>query len=295
MTLAIAAALSALVIADAVTPAAALLAHRTGCVAHANPDVPAHVRTIPLLGGAAILAGLAPWLAVAIAWDPRWWALAGAMAPVLALGAYKDRVASPVAPGAQLVVQALAAAILWAGGFRCGAVASAPLDAALTIGLAVVVLNAWNFIDIMDGLAAAVAAATTTCFVIGGGAPAVIAAALAGASLGYLRHNWPPARIFMGDLGSFAIGMTFVALILDETRRGGSLVLGLATMIVPLADLAFTTTSRIAAGKSPLIGGAEHLPLRLVARGWSGVRVNLVAAAVAATAGLAIALALARQ
>jgi UDP-N-acetylmuramyl pentapeptide phosphotransferase/UDP-N-acetylglucosamine-1-phosphate transferase len=274
------AALAAMIVAHAVTPAAGRLAHRVGCVAHANPDVPTHRRAVPLLGGLAIVAGLAPWLAVAAVREPRWVALAIALVPLVALGAYKDRVERPVAPVAQLIVQAIAAGVLWAGGFRVagGGVFG---SAGLTIALAIVVINAWNFIDILDGLAASVAAASAVSFALGG---SVVAAALAGASIGYVRHNWPPARIFMGDVGSFTIGLTFVALILDRPSGcGGAAML---TMIVPLGDFAFTVVSRIAAGKSPMAGGAEHLPLRLIARGWSGVRVNVVACAVAIAAGV---------
>ena len=276
---------AAAVIAERVTPHAAALALRARCVAHPSPHVPTHTRAMPLLGGVAIVAGVAPWIAIAAAIDPRWCALPAALIPIAALGVYKDRVQAPVSPIAQLAVQAAAAACLWWGGLRVGARAGA-IDLAATVALVVAIVNAWNFLDVIDGLAASVAApAAIALAALGDRAAALVAIALAGAALGYLRHNWPPARVFMGDLGSFGLGATFAALVL--AGGGRTRAASLLALIVPLGELAFTIASRIAAGRSPLRGGGEHASLRLLRRGWPSARIDTLAGAITAAAGLA--------
>jgi UDP-GlcNAc:undecaprenyl-phosphate GlcNAc-1-phosphate transferase len=268
----------AFAVADRATPWAAAVARRRGFVARANPDVPTHVAIVPLLGGVAIVAALAPAIAIA-----RWWGLAGALAVLVALGAYKDRVDRAVSPAAQLAVQTVAACALWAGGFRVG-LASPAADLVATIVVVLAIVNAWNYIDIVDGLAASVAAAAAALFVATGDrSAALIAAALCGGTLGYLRHNWAPARVFMGDVGSFAIGIAFSALALDAIAGGRRA--SLAALIVPLGDLAITTCVRASAGISPFRGGPEHVPLRLLARGWTAPQIALAASAVTLAAG----------
>lgn len=252
---------AAAIVAERVTPWAARLAVRLGCVAHPNPDVPSHDQVMPLLGGLAMLAGLAPWLAAAAIADHRWLGVIGAIAIVGVLGAYKDRVERPVRPAVQLVVQAGAMGVLAVSGFDLGVGGWVAM-----VGLGVVAINAWNFIDVMDGLFAGVAAMSALAFAGGGGSGGLVAAALAGACIGYLRHNWPPARLFLGDLGAFSIGAVFVALLADAIRDAGSPA-PLLAIAVPLFELGATVAIRLAAGRAPWRGGPEHMALALARRG----------------------------
>ena len=173
----------------------------------------------------------------------------------------------------------------------------------LTIVITVVVINAVNFVDGLDGLAAGVgliAAAAVMFFSIGllgeqGGdvsayPPAMIAAALAGACLGFLPHNFHPARIFMGDSGSMLIGLMLAAASTSASGRIGLaaygtkdmlallspvLVVG-AIMFIPVLDLLLAIVRRTRAGRSPFSPDKMHLHHRLLQIGHSHRRVVLV-------------------
>jgi UDP-GlcNAc:undecaprenyl-phosphate GlcNAc-1-phosphate transferase len=291
--------LLAAVLCAALTPLAGRLATRLGIVAGANPDVPTHTRPVPLLGGVAIVAGVAPVLAMAAAADPRWRALVLALVPLVLLGLYKDWAERPLSPILQLVVQGVAAGVLVWGGLRLDVLPHPAADAAASVFLCLWIVNSWNFIDVMDGLAASVAVVCAVTFALaaahlGDRTAAAVSLAVAGGALGFLLHNRPPARIFMGDVGSFSLGLSFAALVLAMSSDVGSGAGALFLVAVPLADVAFSSLVRIRAGRSPLAGGAEHLCLRLLARGWKGP-VIVAAASLAAAAGGTAGLFLLRQ
>lgn len=173
----------------------------------------------------------------------------------------------------------------------------------LTVVITVVVINAVNFVDGLDGLAAGVgliAAAAVAFFSIGllqeqGGdvsayPPAMIAAALAGACLGFLPHNFHPARIFMGDSGSMLIGLMLAAASTSASGRIGLaaygtkdllallspvLVVG-AIMFIPVLDLLLAIVRRTRAGRSPFSPDKMHLHHRLLQIGHSHRRVVLL-------------------
>jgi hypothetical protein len=101
---------------------------------------------------------------------------------------------------------------------------------------------------------------------------AAAAAAVAGACLGYLVHNFPPARLFMGDMGALALGFALAALALGLTphqRVPLSAAVPVLALGVPIFDTTLVTISRLRAGRSPLVGGTDHLSHRLLARGFS--------------------------
>ena len=172
----------------------------------------------------------------------------------------------------------------------------------LTVFLCVLLINAINFVDGLDGLAAGVGliAATAICaFSLGllaqnGGdvnayPPALIAAVLAGACLGFLPHNFQPARLFMGDSGSMLIGLMLAA---ATTSASGhtpgvstpSTTLALLTPVivvgavvfVPLLDLLLAVVRRTRAGRSPFAPDKMHLHHRLLEIGHSQRRAVLL-------------------
>ncbi|QCQ90578.1 MraY family glycosyltransferase [Rhodococcus sp. SGAir0479] len=173
----------------------------------------------------------------------------------------------------------------------------------VTVAVAVVMINAMNFVDGLDGLAAGlglIASLAICAFSVGllhdqGGdvsayPPAMIAAALAGACLGFLPHNFQPARIFMGDSGSMLIGLTLAAVSTSASGRislsayGSRDLLGLlsplllvgAVMFIPILDLLLAIVRRTRAGVSPFSPDKMHLHHRLLQIGHSHRRVVLL-------------------
>jgi UDP-GlcNAc:undecaprenyl-phosphate GlcNAc-1-phosphate transferase len=145
----------------------------------------------------------------------------------------------------------------------------------------VLIINAFNFLDNMDGLSAGIAALVSSILlsaaVVSGqifvGAFAVVFIA---ALLGFLVFNFPPARIFMGDAGSMVIGCVVAILSLrttyyHEARSGRwyAVFMPLLVMAVPLYDFISVTLLRLSQGKSPFVGDTQHFSHRLKKRGLS--------------------------
>ncbi|ADG77878.1 hypothetical protein TPAU25S_01609 [Tsukamurella paurometabola] len=173
----------------------------------------------------------------------------------------------------------------------------------LTVLLTVATINALNFIDGLDGLLAGVAAIAALSILVfsvglmldsGGDAPsyppAMIAAALFGACMGFLPHNFQPARIFMGDSGSMLLGLTLAAAATSATGRISAnaygatdmftlllpLLLAVAVMFVPMLDLLLAVVRRTRAGVHPFTADKMHLHHRLLQLGHSQRRVVVV-------------------
>lgn len=143
----------------------------------------------------------------------------------------------------------------------------------------VLIINAFNFLDNMDGLSAGIAviascilfaAAAISGQVFVGG----LALVLIGTLLGFLVFNFPPAKIFMGDAGSLVVGF-FVAILTlrttyyreAESGRWYAVLMPLLVMAVPLYDFISVTLLRISQGKSPFVGDTQHFSHRLKKRG----------------------------
>lgn len=143
----------------------------------------------------------------------------------------------------------------------------------------VLIINAFNFLDNMDGLSAGIAviascilfaAAAISGQVFVGG----LALVLIGTLLGFLVFNFPPAKIFMGDAGSLVVGF-FVAILTlrttyyreAESGRWYAVLMPLLVMAVPLYDFISVTLLRIVQGKSPFVGDTQHFSHRLKKRG----------------------------
>jgi len=143
----------------------------------------------------------------------------------------------------------------------------------------VLIINAFNFLDNMDGLSAGIAviascilfaAAAISGQVFVGG----LALVLIGTLLGFLVFNFPPAKIFMGDAGSLVVGF-FVAILTLRTTyyreaqsgRWYAVLMPLLVMAVPLYDFVSVTLLRIVQGKSPFVGDTQHFSHRLKRRG----------------------------
>src|ERR1700710_423100 len=172
-----------------------------------------------------------------------------------------------------------------------------------TILLTVLTVNALNFIDGLDGLAAGVSAIAALAFFaysyhLGltgyddvASAPALITAVLAGACLGFLPHNFSPARIFMGDSGSMLVGLMLSAAAVSATGQTDSQTLGsaasllpltlpllvpIAVLFIPFIDLLMAVIRRSLRGQSPFAPDKMHLHHPLLSIGPSHRRAVLV-------------------
>jgi UDP-GlcNAc:undecaprenyl-phosphate/decaprenyl-phosphate GlcNAc-1-phosphate transferase len=264
----------ALIVAAAVaaltTPIAALLAGHIGLVDRPGP-LKVQTRPVPYLGGLAVFAGLA----APIAWAQPM--LLVPLALALMLGLVDD--ASDISPRIRLLGEVLigvASAISLPGGVS--------LAASLGVVVAVVaLLNAVNLLDGLDALASSVAALGALGFsIVLEGDARTTAMALAGALLGFLVWNRPPARIYLGDAGSYLVG-TGLALLLgltfvtdDGTATSAGALLFVA---VPVADTTVAVVRRRRAGRPLFQGDRGHVYDQLVDMGWSSDRSTLACAA----------------
>jgi UDP-GlcNAc:undecaprenyl-phosphate/decaprenyl-phosphate GlcNAc-1-phosphate transferase len=232
------------------------------------------------------------------------WKLLGAGTVLVVLGLWDDR--KGLSPWYRLGIQFLVASfVVLVLGYRLTAFISMPwLTNALSVIWIVAVINSFNMLDNMDGLSGGIAtivsiALATVMFSTpedSRGPQWFVAALLmvvAGASVGFLWHNFPPAKIFMGDGGSYFIGFLIaVATLLATYASYDSLSphavsAPLCAMAVPLYDLVTVLWIRIREGRSPFEGDQSHFSHRLVALGMSRRRAVYTIWLVTATCGLA--------
>jgi UDP-GlcNAc:undecaprenyl-phosphate/decaprenyl-phosphate GlcNAc-1-phosphate transferase len=271
------------------TPLARQAALRFGIVDRPDGRLKRQAVPVPYLGGLAVFLAYLVALGLVFAFDPLLLGLLLAGTLTLLVGLIDDF--GVLTPVAKLVGQGVAVFVL----LRSGAVIElVDVPQALRWPIAAMwlfaVCNAFNLLDVMDGLAAGVGAVAALAFGIvalttGEYPEAAASFALAGALAGFLVFNFNPARIYLGDAGSLAVGITLGALALairwSEKSPAGFLA-PLAILGVPLADTVYVTLLRARAGKPFWHGSPDHFPLRL--RTWLGGDVRK---AVALVLGLA--------
>jgi UDP-GlcNAc:undecaprenyl-phosphate GlcNAc-1-phosphate transferase len=182
-----------------------------------------------------------------------------------------------VSPLWRLIVEVSAASIVWSLGNGTAVTTVETVDLILTVLWFVGVTNAFNLLDNMDGLAAGLAAISSmTVFAVAGTngqfLVAGLAVALAGCTVGFLRLNFHPARIYMGDSGSLFIGFLVAYLGIKLRFEGDRLVSALVPIFACSAavfDTSLVVISRIRAGRNPFQGGQDHVSHRLVKLGLS--------------------------
>jgi UDP-GlcNAc:undecaprenyl-phosphate GlcNAc-1-phosphate transferase len=198
---------------------------------------------------------------------------------LLALGLWDDK--KGLGPFFKLAVQfavAIAAALL--AEVRVELFIKNPLiTSVLSAVWIVLIINAFNFLDNMDGLAAGIAIIAGSILLIAAAMSGQVfvgglAIVFIGTLLGFLVFNFPPAKIFMGDAGSLVVGF-FVALLTlrttyyheAESGRWYAVFMPLVVMAVPLYDFISVTLLRVSQGKSPFVGDTQHFSHRLKRRG----------------------------
>ena len=186
-------------------------------------------------------------------------------------------------PYVRLVTQILAALLLVSSGIKIQVSLGTPIDHLLTILLTVFwvvgITNAVNLMDGIDGLAGGISFITSMSLLAvsaqfeSRAAATLVLAALGGAALGFLRHNFNPSRIIMGDAGAYFFGYVLAATsILGNLKVTTvfSLVPPVLFLLLPVLDTTQVFILRLLAGKNPLkTPGKDHLHHRLLARGLS--------------------------
>ena len=279
------------------------LALRVGMVDHPGPRK-VHLTPIPLLGGLAIYCGVVLAILVAIkgeAWGQMVGILAGATLVAL-VGVLDDR--GLLHHQIKLFVGMPGAAIiLLASGVRAqvfstilGGQAGRLADAALTILWVVGITAAFSIFDHMDGLCAGVAAMAALFFTIfatlsGQVLVSTLAAAVLGAAVGFLRWNFNPAKIFMGDGGAMFLGFLMATLALklrpSEPPQANSWLIPVLILGVPIFDTTLVSISRSRRGLLPFASpGKDHTAHRLANLGLGQRRAVLALYALGAVFGL---------
>jgi UDP-GlcNAc:undecaprenyl-phosphate GlcNAc-1-phosphate transferase len=270
----------AFVVAVLATPVAARLATSWGLVDRPGP-LKVHARPVPYLGGAAVLAGLVIPLAVT---RPS---LLVPLGLACLLGICDD--ATDLAPALRLGAEVgIGACVAWV---------SAPHDVGyvvLSVVSVLVLVNAVNLLDGLDGLAAGVTALGAVGFyVVLAGASATLALALVGALAGFLVWNRPPARVYLGDAGSYLIGTALAMLFVAAAQREAAVWSGALLFVgVPVADTVVAIVRRVRARTPLLRGDRGHVYDQLVDRGWPpnrAVATCVVVQAAFTAAGIGIA------
>jgi UDP-GlcNAc:undecaprenyl-phosphate GlcNAc-1-phosphate transferase len=276
--------LVALAVVLVLTPAVGRVGHVLGVVDQPDESRRIHLRAIPRLGGLAlflgifvsalaflnldgayrgILLGAALATTVGMVDDFRglpWWAKLGGQASAatiaIGFGVTIDRFTFPLVGSHELPV--------W-------------LAVAVTFAWIVAIMNMVNFLDGLDGLAAGIcgiAGATFGVIALSLGKPeaAVLSAIVAGTCLGFLRHNFYPARIFMGDSGAMLLGFTLATVSVQgllKTAATVALFFPLLTLAIPILDTSFVVARRLKHGEKVYVPDQAHFHHRFLRRGYS--------------------------
>ncbi|MGH9515479.1 MAG: glycosyltransferase family 4 protein [Terriglobales bacterium] len=209
---------------------------------------------------------------------------------IFLLGIYDDR--RNASPLLKFSVQAVAGAMLFAGGLRIFALPvlfgthrfSWVTGLVLTIVWVIAITNAFNLIDGLDGLAAGSALfSTLVLFVVAllGNMSLIslVALALAGAIVGFLRYNFNPATIFLGDCGSLFIGFMLSALALYGSQKTPTIVAVAIPMVsfgLPILETSLSVLRRLISGRPVFTADREHIHHKLLQRGMSHRQVVIV-------------------
>ncbi|MBI5625125.1 MAG: undecaprenyl/decaprenyl-phosphate alpha-N-acetylglucosaminyl 1-phosphate transferase [Elusimicrobia bacterium] len=276
----------------ALCPAVISLARRWGVLDLPGPRK-VHHGPVPRMGGAAVLAGVLAAAAVRppSGWGPEAGLLCGGLVVFLA-GWWEDW--RGLSPWSRLALQSAGAGLAVSSGLVLPVLG--PLGPAVALLWLVGMANAFNFVDGLDGLAGGMGAASSALLWSLAGEGGVLSAGLCGACLGFLPYNAYRARTFLGDGGATFIGFLLAGLGILAGRDLGraGLVIAAAVLALPLADLAFTTVSRVRRGEVRGMrdwvefAGRDHLHHRLLEAGVPAPAASaiLVAAHAAAAAVL---------
>jgi UDP-GlcNAc:undecaprenyl-phosphate/decaprenyl-phosphate GlcNAc-1-phosphate transferase len=235
-----------------------------------------HKSPVPYLGGLAIVSAFALVIAGAALIRPPD-ARLDELLIVLGVGVVLSFVGflddlRNLSPVLRFGVEVAAGVIVYLTGIGVDLFSNGAVNGVFTVLWVVGITNAFNLLDNMDGLSAGVAVIGAGWFFVIGAVNgqflvAALAAALAGCAIGFLRHNFHPARIYMGDAGSLFLGFMLAVLGVKLRFDGPTNVTFLVPMLVlgmAILDTSLVTICRLRARRSPFQGGLDHTSHRLV-------------------------------
>ena len=282
----------------ALTPVMRSLAHRYGIIDVPATSIKTHKKSVAYLGGVAI------WFSFIITMvivrslthfptgtlrDLRGLIFGGTI--IMIVGLLDDMKGFNYKT--KFMGQLLATLILMTFDIRIKFIDNYVLSFIITLFWVVGVTNAFNIIDIMDGLSGGVAAVASLAFFFVALPTEQVyvnfaSCILAGGCLGFLKYNWSPAKIFMGDSGSLFIGFMLAATALGESYTSvNNLALFTPVLIlgVPIFDTLLVMAIRLRQGKSVFLGSKDHFALRLEAMGYERKKIVLLAYTISAFLG----------
>jgi UDP-GlcNAc:undecaprenyl-phosphate GlcNAc-1-phosphate transferase len=293
--------LSAVALALALTPAVRAFARHTGAVDHPDVNRKLHAAPVPKLGGIAIVS---TFYLVVFGILPLWDAPAAAAATdlagrlffpailILLLGIADDLWG--VKPWMKVAVQIVAALMIcWYPDLRIAKMSNpfgitifgvGILSIPFTIAWIVLITNAFNIVDGVDGLASGVAVIATAClFLAAVDRPELyiplLVAPLGGALVGFLKYNFAPASIFLGDSGSMSVGFLIAVLsVAAETKSSTAIAVAapLLSLALPLTETAVSMLRRFLRGQPFWEADSAHIHHQLLKRGLSARRAALL-------------------
>jgi UDP-GlcNAc:undecaprenyl-phosphate GlcNAc-1-phosphate transferase len=301
--------ISSVILALVLTPLVRNLAWRFGIVDQPDQRRKIHRTPVPRLGGVAIFASVlgafglllvARLSAGAIVWEglPLVVRLLPAFAIVFGIGLLDDIVS--VRPWIKLAAEVIAGIMVWFGGIHVSgfvgySFSSTAASFGLTLLWIVLCTNAINLIDGVDGLATGVSlfAASTMLFaaIFAHNVPMALAIVpLAGALLGFLRYNFNPASIFLGDCGSLPLGFLLAcygAVWSEKSTTLLGMTAPLLVLAVPLFDVALAIARRLINGKPIFAADRSHFHHKLLSKGLTPRRLVLIVYGVCGMGALA--------
>jgi UDP-GlcNAc:undecaprenyl-phosphate GlcNAc-1-phosphate transferase len=276
--------LLAVLIVLALTPLVGRLAVRWGAIDRGGDRPRVHTTPVPRIGGLAIVAGILVPALLFVGLDGPVEGIVIGIPLIAAVGLIDD--VRGLRPSVKLLATLVVALIPVAGyDMRVeaiglpflGTIEFGPMSYVLTVVWIALVANLINLIDGMDALAAgivAIAAATFAILAVSFGRVEVAAmsAIVCGATLGFLRHNYHPAKIFMGDTGALTLGFVVGSLAVEGVLKGAAtiaLAAPLLVLAVPLLDTSFVVLKRLRYRRPPFGADQNHFYHRFLRIGFS--------------------------
>jgi UDP-GlcNAc:undecaprenyl-phosphate GlcNAc-1-phosphate transferase len=282
--------LTALLLVLVLTPAVGRVGRYLGIVDEPGERRRLHVRPVPRLGGIALFLGIVVPSLAFLTLDGVWRGILLGAAVATTVGLIDDFRGLPW--WGKLGGQSLAACIAIGFGvtidrftFPIVGIQELPEWAGVpaTFIWIVAIMNMLNFLDGLDGLAAGIAAIAGSTFAIialslGKPEAAILSAIVAGACFGFLRHNFYPARIFMGDSGALLLGFVLATVAIQgllKTAATVALFFPLLVLAIPILDTSFVVARRLKHREKLYVADQAHLHHRFLRRGFSQRRATL--------------------